>query len=122
VSVYKRVADIAPQKIWEGVTGRALHGQRLTLALVELEPDSVVPEHAHANEQVGIMVEGSFEMRVGDETREVVRGDTWSIPPDVPHEVRVGPEGALVVEVWVPGREDWKALERQPASTPRGFG
>jgi quercetin dioxygenase-like cupin family protein len=121
VSVFERVADIAPQKIWEGVTGRALHGQRLTLALVELEPGSVVPEHAHDNEQVGMMIEGSFEMRVGDQLREVVRGDTWSIPPDVPHEVRVGPEGALVVEVWVPGREDWKTIQRQPASEPRGF-
>jgi quercetin dioxygenase-like cupin family protein len=115
------VADLGPQLIWEGVTARAVHGERLTLALVELEPDSVVPEHAHDNEQVGIMVEGSFEMRAGGETRELRRGDTWSIPPGEPHAVRVGPEGAVVVEVWVPGRDDWNTIERRPPSEPRAF-
>jgi quercetin dioxygenase-like cupin family protein len=121
MSRFEGVADLAPQLIWEGVTARAVHAERLTLALVELEPGSVVPEHAHDNEQVGIMVEGSFEMRVGGETRELRRGDTWSIPPDEPHEVHVGPEGAVVVEVWVPGRDDWKTIERQPPNEPRAF-
>ena len=115
------IGEIPPQVIWEGVTGRALHGERLTLALVELDPGSQVPEHAHDNEQVGILLDGSFEMRVGDETRALVRGDTWCILPDVPHEVRVGPAGAVVVEVWVPGRDDWKGIEPQEPRAPRGF-
>jgi quercetin dioxygenase-like cupin family protein len=121
VNVFAGIGEVSPQEIWEGVTGRALHGERLTLALVELEADAVVPEHSHDNEQVGILVEGSFEMRVGDESRTLARGDTWCIPPDVPHEVRVGPEGAVVVEVWVPGREDWRGIERQEPRAPRGF-
>ena len=82
MSRFEGVADLAPQRIWEGVTARAVHGERLTLALIELDPDSLVPEHSHDNEQVGIMVEGSFVMRVGGETCELRRGDTWSIPPD----------------------------------------
>jgi quercetin dioxygenase-like cupin family protein len=121
MSAFERIADVAPQEVWEGVTGRALHGQRLTLALVELDAHAVVPEHAHDNEQVGILVEGSFEMRVGSETRTLGRGDTWRIPPDVPHEVTVGPEGAVVVEVWVPAREDWTAIEPQEPRAPRTF-
>jgi len=121
VNVFAGIGEIAPQTIWEGVTGCALHGERLTLALIELEPGAVVPEHRHDNEQVGILVEGSFEMRVGDELRELLRGDTWCIPPDVPHEVRVGSDGAVVVEVWAPGREDWKEIERQEPRAPRGF-
>lgn len=122
MSAFDRLAEIAPQRLWEGVTGRALQGQRLTLAHVELEPHAVVPEHAHEHEQAGIMVEGSFEMRVGDETRRVGPGETWCIPPNVPHEVRVGPEGAVVVEVWAPGRDDWEGIERQPPRPPRGLG
>ena len=121
MSVFAGIGEVSPQLIWEGVTGRALHGERLTLALVELDPDSVVPEHHHDNEQVGILVEGSFEMRVGDETRTLARGDTWCIPPGAPHEVRVGPGGAVVVEVWVPGRDDWKAIEAQEPRAPRGW-
>jgi quercetin dioxygenase-like cupin family protein len=118
---FARIAGIAPQEIWEGVTGRAVHGERLSIALIELAPGAVVPEHAHDNEQAGIMVEGSFEMRIADETREVARGDTWCIPPDVPHAVRVGPEGAVVVEVWVPAREDWEGIPTQEPKAPRGF-
>jgi quercetin dioxygenase-like cupin family protein len=121
VNPFSSVGGIAPQVIWEGVTGRAVHGERLTIALIELEPDAVVPEHAHDNEQAGIMIEGSFEMRIGDETREIARGDTWCIPPDVPHAVRVGPEGAVVVEVWVPERDDWREIPTQEPRAPRGF-
>jgi quercetin dioxygenase-like cupin family protein len=121
VTAFERIAEVAPQLVWEGVTGRALHGERLTLALVELDANALVPEHSHDNEQAGILVEGSFEMRVGAETRVLARGDTWRIPPDVPHEVTVGPEGAVVVEVWVPTREDWKSIERQAPRSPRMF-
>jgi quercetin dioxygenase-like cupin family protein len=121
VTAFERIADVAPQLVWEGVTGRAVHAERLTLGLIELDADAVVPEHAHDNEQVGILVEGSFVMRVGDETRELARGDTWRIPSNAPHEVRVGPQGAVVIEVWVPAREDWKAIEPGEPSVPRVF-
>ena len=33
-----------------------------------------VPEHSHANEQVGILIEGSVTFRIGDETAEVEPG------------------------------------------------
>jgi quercetin dioxygenase-like cupin family protein len=121
MSRFDRISDVAPQEIWDGVLGRAVHGERVTLALVELEPSSVVPEHSHDNEQAGVLVEGSFEMRIGDETRTLTRGATWCIPPDEPHEVRVGPEGAVVIEVWAPAREDWLEIDRQEARPPRGF-
>jgi quercetin dioxygenase-like cupin family protein len=50
--------------------------------------------------------------RIGDETRELAAGGTWRIPPNVPHEVQAGPDGAVVVDVFSPPREDWAALER----------
>jgi hypothetical protein len=42
----------------------------------------------------------------------------WRIPSDTPHDVRVGPEGAVVVEAFAPARADWDGLERRAASTP----
>jgi quercetin dioxygenase-like cupin family protein len=72
-----------------------------------------VPEHAHENEQVGILIEGSVTFTIGDETRELERGATWRILGHVPHSVVVGPGGALIVEVFSPVREDWNALERE---------
>ena len=51
--------------------------------------------------------------------RELRAGGTWLIPPNVPHEVLAGPEGAVVIDVFSPVREDWAALERLGARTPR---
>jgi quercetin dioxygenase-like cupin family protein len=96
-----------------------VHGERITLGIVELDPDSVVPEHRHENEQLGMCLAGSLDFRVGDETRALGPGDTWSIPADVPHEVHVGPEGAVVIDVFVPPRDDWRDAERAAARDPR---
>ena len=96
------IGDVPPQQSWEGVVACALHSERVTLALIELAANSVVPEHSHANEQVGILVRGSFRFRVGDDTETIGSGGTWRIPGGVPHEVEVGPDGAVVVEIWSP--------------------
>ena len=83
--------------------------------MVELDPDAVVPEHAHDNEQLGVLVAGSMRFRVGDETRDLGPGGTWRIPSHTPHEVSAGPDGAVAVESFVPARGDWDALGRRSA-------
>jgi quercetin dioxygenase-like cupin family protein len=118
VATFEDLASIAPQEIWEGVVARPVHGEQVTLALIELAPNSHVPDHRHVNEQVGVLVRGSFRLRIGEDTREIEPGGTWRIPADQPHEVEVGPDGALAVEVWSPPREDWEQVERQPPRPP----
>lgn len=117
-----RFEDIAasdPVRIWEGVLARTVEGAQLSLAVVELDPESVVREHSHENEQLGLVVSGSVTFRIEDETRELGPGETWRIPPNAPHEVHAGPEGAVVIDVFSPARDDWQALERLPAQAPR---
>jgi quercetin dioxygenase-like cupin family protein len=118
MSAFADLNAIPAQRIWEGVTGRSVHGQRLTLGVVELAPDSVVPEHHHANEQLGMVITGTVLFRVGSETRELGPGGTWSIPSDMPHEVRTGPEGAVVIDVFSPPRADWVTLEHEEPRAP----
>lgn len=105
------IGSVQPQRIWYGILGRALHGDELTLGLVELEPGIHLPEHQHPNEQLGMVIEGSIIFTVGDETRELGPGGTWRIPGDTPHTADVGPDGAVVIDVFTPPREDWKQLE-----------
>jgi quercetin dioxygenase-like cupin family protein len=114
-SPFADLESLGALRIWEGVVGRAVEGERVTLAVIELDPDSLVPEHSHENEQLGVLVSGLLEFRIGDETRRVGPGGTWSIPASVPHEVQAGPEGAVAVEVFVPARSDWAALDRLEA-------
>ena len=110
-SAFDQLERIAPLPIWHGIVARTIDGERITLAVVELDPGAVAAEHAHENEQLGIVLRGSMSFRVGDETRELGAGGTWTIPANTPHEATAGPDGAVVIDVFVPPRADWAALE-----------
>jgi quercetin dioxygenase-like cupin family protein len=121
VTAFDELRGIAPLKIWDGVIGRAIVGENATLAAIELEPNTVVPEHSHVNEQMGILLSGRLTFRIGDERKALEPGATWVIPANVPHDVEVGPEGAWLVELFAPRRDDWGGLERLAPSPPPGF-
>jgi quercetin dioxygenase-like cupin family protein len=121
MTVFDEFNASRPYRIWEGAKARAVHGERLTVALVELEPNVAVPEHRHDNEQLGFVMAGSITMTVGGESRELRQGETYVIASDLPHAGLAGPEGATVVDVFSPVRADWEQLERldpQPGSWP----
>jgi quercetin dioxygenase-like cupin family protein len=117
VTVFADLASIPPQQIWEGIAARSVHGERITMSVVELDPGAVVAEHSHENEQLGIVLRGTMDFRVGDERMTLSAGGTWRIPPNTPHEAIAGPEGAVVIDVFAPTRDDWEdlaPLERVP--------
>jgi quercetin dioxygenase-like cupin family protein len=109
---FASLAELQPYQLLEGLVARAVHGERVTLAVVDLEPGLAMAEHRHGNEQVGIVVRGSMSFTVGGETRTRSVGDMWVIPPGVPHHVVVGSEGCTVVETFAPPRDDWAGLPR----------
>ena len=119
MSAYEKLDRIAPLPIWHGIAARLVSGERLTLAIVELDPGAVVAEHAHENEQLGLVLQGSMDFRIGDEKRVVGPGETWTIPSNTPHEAVAGPEGAVVIDVFAPPRDDWAGLEPLPERPPR---
>jgi quercetin dioxygenase-like cupin family protein len=112
------LADFGPLRIWDGVVARAVEGEQLTLSVVELEPNGLVPEHRHPNEQIGLLLQGSLTFRVGDESRALTPGGTWRIPENVPHEVHVGPDGAVVIDAFAPIRADWHQFEPEAPRRP----
>lgn len=113
-----------PYRIWPGIVARALHGERITMALVDLEPNHPVAEHQHENEQMGFVVRGAMQMKIGDESRWLTAGQAYSIPSTMPHSViTTGPEGCVVMDVFAPVRADWERVEREepsPGSWPAG--
>jgi quercetin dioxygenase-like cupin family protein len=119
VSRFHRLADLEVIQVWDTVVARAIHGERQSLAVVELDPNALVPEHRHEQEQLGIVIAGSLEFRIGDETKHLGSGETWTIPSNVPHEVIAGPLGAVVIDVFAPVRSDWDALEHRAPQDPR---
>ncbi|MEO7663818.1 MAG: cupin domain-containing protein [Candidatus Limnocylindrales bacterium] len=114
------IADQPLIELWgETVRGRRIVGERITFAVVELAPDADVPEHHHPAEQLGMVVEGQVEFTVGDETLTMGPGGTWRIPSETPHHVKAGPDGAVVIDVFAPTRDDWDALPTVDGTRPR---
>ena len=119
MSSFFDAGSVAPLQIWEGLIGRTVHSERVTMTLIEIEPGTVVPQHSHDNEQLGLLIEGSLEFTIGDETKMFGPGGMWRILANVPHSVVTGPEGAVLIEVFSPVRDDWGSLEVLEPRPPR---
>jgi quercetin dioxygenase-like cupin family protein len=117
---------VSPFDVWgDAVRARRIQGDKVTLAVVELAPNAVVPEHRHPNEQLGMVITGWVSFRIDDETREFGPGGTWRILGDHPHQVTAGPDGAVVIDVFSPIRSDWdtfELLEPRPTVWPGSNG
>ena len=74
MSAFGHWDEVAPLQIWDGVVGRAVAGQEATLAAIELDPGTKVPEHHHVNEQTGMLIRGSLTFRIGGETAGAAPG------------------------------------------------
>jgi unsaturated pyranuronate lyase len=112
------LSEIAPVQVWEHIRARRVQGDQITLAVVELDPDAVVPEHRHPSEQNGVVIKGEMTFRVGNEERKLGPGGTWRILGGVPHAAQAGPEGAVVIDVFSPIRSDWDALPQLEPTKP----
>lgn len=111
------ITDVPALDVWgDTVQARVIVGQKASLAVVELAPNAIVPEHHHEHEQLGLCIEGSVTFTIDGERRELGPGGTWRITSNLPHDAVAGPEGAILVDIFSPVRADWDAL---PKSTPR---
>lgn len=112
MSTYTSVAGLQPYQIWDGVVARPLHGERITVGIIDLDRLTHVPEHRHVNEQMGFVLKGSITMVIDGERRELHVGDMYTIRSGSPHAGETGPDGATVVDVFSPVRSDWNDTPR----------
>jgi quercetin dioxygenase-like cupin family protein len=119
VGTFDDLRSLPPAPIWDGIVARSVHGERLTLSIVELDPGAVVAEHRHEHEQLGMVIRGEMDFRVGDERRVLGPGETWRIPSNTPHEATAGPEGAVVIDVFAPVRADFREMQPLEPRPPR---
>ena len=99
------IDDYPRYEIAEGVVFCPVFGKNLSLNFVVFPPHSGFPPHAHPEEQISIVREGTMEITVGDITRMVVPGDVIVFPSDVPHSGRTADVACRLIDTFSPPRE-----------------
>ncbi len=94
--------------IFPGVRIHTCAAHQIMMSHAELEPHSVVDEHSHPHEQVGMMLEGSVIFTIGGEERTLHPGDFYRIPGNVKHKVVTLDRKARVLDIFCPVREEYR--------------
>ena len=79
----------------------------MMMSVVDLEPHSVVEEHEHPHEQVGMVLEGRAIFIIGGEEKTLTAGDVYCIPGHVRHKVVTLDQPTRALDVFTPIREDY---------------
>ena len=95
--------------IFPGVTITTAWGESLMMSFVHFDrADALVPEHSHPHEQMGMGLEGEFELVIDGEARVIRQGDSYCIPSGVKHSARSVNGPARALDIFHPAREDYK--------------
>jgi quercetin dioxygenase-like cupin family protein len=94
--------------IFPGVTVQTCAAERMMLSLATLQPHSVVEEHSHPHEQVGMILEGRVLFTIGGEQKKLGPGDMFRIPGNVKHRVVALDSTVKALDIFFPIREDYR--------------
>lgn len=114
---FVRFEDVRSFVLAAGVSGRPLFGDAGMLNLIEFEPGSVVPPHSHPHEQLGLVLRGMQTLVVDGVEHEIGPLEGYVLPGGIEHSAHCGPDGALVLDVFVPVREDYRDRWEGEATT-----
>jgi quercetin dioxygenase-like cupin family protein len=121
-ATHYRWDDLPREELGPLLGRRLIVGDRLMISHVYMEQGLVVPLHAHENEQLTYILEGTLRFWLGEDGSQVVdvhAGEVLCIPSSLPHRAEAL-ERTLDVDVFTPPRQDWldgsDAYLRAPAS------
>ncbi len=97
-----------PKELLPGVRMRSFWGERVLIALLELDPGASVPRHTHPHEQLGIVLEGELDLGVGNQSRKLKPGEVYVIPSNVEHWVNTVQVPTRAMDIFSPVREEYK--------------
>ena len=101
-------SECSRHAIFPGVTIRTCAGEKMMMSLVDLEPHSVVEEHSHPHEQVGLILKGRATFFVGGEQKTLGPGDMYRAPGGVRHRVTPVEWPLKILDVFYPIRDEYR--------------
>jgi quercetin dioxygenase-like cupin family protein len=105
---FVRFDDVEAFALTEGVSGRPLFGSGAMVNLIEFEAGATVALHSHPHEQLGIVLRGMQALVIDGVARELGPMEGYVLPGHVEHSAYCGPEGATVIDIFCPVREDYR--------------
>ena len=96
------------RELTKGVNARIFPGVEAMISIVNLQPNAAGKIHNHPQEQWGIMISGSGIRIQNNDKIPVVEGDFWRTPGGIDHGFIAGKDGAIIVDVFAPPREEYK--------------
>jgi quercetin dioxygenase-like cupin family protein len=104
-----RGQDAPTEAAEPGVTRQVLgHDSELMMVRVTFVLGAVGYVHSHPHRQVTYVERGRFAFMLDGVVTEVVQGDSWFVPPGVPHGATAMEAGSLI-DVFHPARTDFLA-------------
>lgn len=98
------------REIRKGIERKAFTGDGATVALHRLWPGHALLPHAHPNEQIVYIMEGTVDFHIGDEVVRLGPGGLAVVPPNVTHYAElVGDKPALNLDIFTPARPEYVA-------------
>ncbi len=99
--------EIEWEIVAEGVKRKIMgYDDKIMLVKVHFEEGGIGAMHEHYHSQVTYVVDGEFELTIGEETKLLKGGDSFYIPPHVLHGAVCKKSGVLI-DVFSPIREDF---------------
>jgi quercetin dioxygenase-like cupin family protein len=100
------ISKIQGVPLVDGITIKAFYGNQCSVSFLEFAPMTYLPEHHHANEQIGFVLEGELEYTIGAETKHCLAGTVFVIPPNTPHSaVVISRMPVKLIDVFAPPRD-----------------
>jgi len=99
--------EIETRELRPGFFGKFIHGDKSTLTIWNIKKGSVLNTHHHVHEQITYVIEGTLEMKIGEETLTFTAGNTHVIPSNVPHSA-IAITDCRVIDSFSPARDDYR--------------
>lgn len=90
----------------KNVSIKSITGEKSQLCIIRMEAGEKT-FHQHAEEQIGLILNGKVEMTIGDEKKILKANHGYYIPSGIAHGFNVhGQEGVEYIEIFTPPKEN----------------